>query len=64
MLVGGKKISGKVVWFTSLFPYVVLLVLGIRGWTLPGAAEGIKYYVIPNWSKLLNVNVWADAASI
>ena len=64
MLIGGKKITGKIVWFTSLFPYVVLLILGIRGWMLPGAVVGIKYYIVPDWSKLGNVNVWADAASI
>ncbi len=63
MLVGGKKISGKIVWFTSLFPYVVLLILGIRGWLLPGADIGIKFYLTPDWSKLSNVTVWADAAS-
>lgn len=63
MLVGGKKISGKLVWFTALFPYVVLLILGIRGWMLPGAAEGIKYYIIPDWSKLGSIQVWSDAAT-
>lgn len=63
MLVGGKKISGKLVWFTALFPYVVLLILGIRGWMLPGAAKGIRYYIIPDWSKLGEITVWSDAAT-
>lgn len=63
MLVGGKKISGKLVWFTALFPYVVLLILGIRGWMLPGADIGIRYYIIPDWSKLGNIEVWSDAAT-
>lgn len=63
MLVKGIKVSGKLVWFSSLFPYVVLLVLGIRGWMLPGAGNGIKYYITPDWSRLGDLNVWTDAAS-
>ena len=63
MVCRGIKLSGKLVWITAIFPYVVLLVLGIRGWMLPGAADGIKYYIIPDWSKLMDINVWSDAAS-
>lgn len=62
MLVRGLEVAGKLVWFTAIFPYFVLLVLGIRGWMLPGAIVGIKYYVIPDWSKLLEFQIWADAA--
>ena len=56
------KVSGKLVYFTALFPYLVLLILGIKGWTLPGADLGIKYYLYPNFSKLLEYEVWIDAA--
>ncbi|GBN54243.1 Sodium-dependent dopamine transporter, partial [Araneus ventricosus] len=52
-----------VVWFTALFPYVVLLVLLVRGCTLPGAAEGIKFYLTPDFSALADANVWVDAAT-
>ena len=63
MLIRGIKVSGKLVYFTSLFPYVVLLILGIRGWMLDGADIGIKFYILPQWDKLADIKVWSDAAS-
>ncbi|KAK5644887.1 hypothetical protein RI129_006187 [Pyrocoelia pectoralis] len=59
----GISTSGKVVWFTALFPYAVLLILLIRGVTLPGSAEGIKYYLNPNFSVITKAEVWVDAAT-
>ena len=56
-LIKGVKSAGKVVWFTALFPYVVLVLLLIRGVTLPGAAQGILYFISPDRQKLLSVNV-------
>jgi len=47
----------QVAYFTATFPYVMLTVLVVRGVTLPGASEGILYFVTPDWSKLLNPEV-------
>jgi solute carrier family 6 GABA transporter-like protein 1 len=48
----GVKWTGKVVYFTSMFPYLLLFILLIRGLTLEGAMDGIKYLFIPDLSKL------------
>ncbi|XP_073455239.1 sodium- and chloride-dependent neutral and basic amino acid transporter B(0+)-like isoform X2 [Aquarana catesbeiana] len=61
----GIKSSGKVVYFTALFPYVVLIILLIRGVTLEGARDGIEYFIgqQSDISKLYNGEVWRDAAT-
>ncbi|CAD5119546.1 DgyrCDS8146 [Dimorphilus gyrociliatus] len=59
----GVKWTGKVVWFTSLFPYVLLFVLLIRGITLPGAKDGIYFYVYPDLDRLKDSQVWLEAAT-
>uniref|UniRef100_A0A8C8DSM4 Transporter n=1 Tax=Oryzias sinensis TaxID=183150 RepID=A0A8C8DSM4_9TELE len=59
----GVKSTGKVVYFTALFPYVILVVLLAHGVTLPGALDGIVYYLKPNWSKLGEAQVWIDAGT-
>ncbi|XP_008412081.1 sodium- and chloride-dependent creatine transporter 1 isoform X1 [Poecilia reticulata] len=59
----GVKSTGKVVYFTALFPYLVLVVLLAHGVSLPGALDGIVYYLKPDWSKLGEAQVWIDAGT-
>lgn len=59
----GIRTTGKVVYVTATLPYVMLFVFFVRGITLPGAVNGISYYVTPEWDKLLVFQVWVDAAS-
>ncbi|KAM8871710.1 sodium- and chloride-dependent GABA transporter 2-like [Synchiropus picturatus] len=59
----GVKSTGKVVYLTATFPYVMLFVLLVRGATLPGAAEGIVYYLKPNHTRLADPHVWMDAGT-
>ncbi|GFT49829.1 sodium- and chloride-dependent glycine transporter 2 [Nephila pilipes] len=59
----GVKSSGKVVYVSATFPYVILVCLLIRGVTLPGAFDGIVFYLSPRWELLLSFKVWGDAAT-
>ncbi|XP_034539498.1 sodium- and chloride-dependent GABA transporter ine [Notolabrus celidotus] len=59
----GVKSTGKVVYFTALFPYVILIALLINNVQLPGAVDGITFFIVPAWEKLLSVEVWVNAAA-
>ncbi|XP_061942078.1 sodium- and chloride-dependent glycine transporter 2-like isoform X7 [Apis cerana] len=62
-LMRGVQSIGKIVYFTALFPYAMLIALLIRGVTLEGALDGSLWFIMPKWSTLQSTSVWADAAS-
>ena len=47
----------QIVYFTATFPYLMLFVLLVRGLTLPGAKDGIIFYLYPEPSRLTDPQV-------
>ncbi|XP_069461364.1 sodium-dependent neutral amino acid transporter B(0)AT2-like [Ambystoma mexicanum] len=62
-MIKGIKSSGKVMYFSSIFPYVVLLCFLIRGLLLEGAVDGIRIMFIPKLEIWGDVQVWRQAAT-
>ncbi|XP_041812417.1 sodium-dependent neutral amino acid transporter B(0)AT2 [Chelmon rostratus] len=62
-MIKGIKSSAKVMYFSSVFPYVVLFIFLIRGLTLDGAIDGITYMFYPKLEIWGNVQVWRQAAT-
>jgi len=59
----GVRSVGKVVLVTMPLPVILLITLLIRGITLPGSLSGIIFYIKPDFSALLDFEVWSAAIS-
>ena len=59
----GLHSSGKIIWFTALFPYFVMFILLGRALTLPGAWDGLSYYVRIDWDKIFLGKTWIAGAT-
>ncbi|MCX6647592.1 MAG: sodium-dependent transporter [bacterium] len=57
----GTESVGKVVWVSVNLPLLLLIIMFLRGVTLPGAMDGIRMYLTPDWSALLKPSVWGAA---
>jgi len=62
-MIKGVESLGKVVYFTALFPYVILFAFLVRNLMLEGAWYGVTYLFTPDLSKLLEPKVWLNAAT-
>lgn len=47
----------QVVYFTATFPYLMLVVLLARGLSLPGAKDGLAFYLYPDPTRLVDPQV-------
>jgi neurotransmitter:Na+ symporter, NSS family len=60
---GGIKWISRVLILTVPLPLIILIVFAVNSSTMPGASEGINYFITPNFSKIFNYSVWAAAAA-
>ncbi|WAR13329.1 S6A18-like protein [Mya arenaria] len=59
----GITTSGKVVYITATFPYLVLVIFFFRGVTLEGFHHGVARFFTPDFSRLADPQVWLEAAT-
>ena len=57
----GVKSIEKALYLTVIAPWILIGFFVIRGITLPGAMDGLAYYLTPNLSILLDPEVWIAA---
>ncbi|XP_069134473.1 sodium- and chloride-dependent glycine transporter 1-like [Argopecten irradians] len=56
------KSLGKVMYVTAILPVVLVILIWVRALFLPGATEGMLYFITPDFTKLGNIEVWIEAA--
>jgi solute carrier family 6 amino acid transporter-like protein 5/7/9/14 len=44
-----------------MLPYLILTILVLKGFTLPGCYDGLKHFFKPDWSKIADLKVWTIA---
>ena len=57
----GIRTVSKVVLATVPLPLLIIVIFVIRGVTLPGALDGLNFYLTPDFSRLLDPKVWLAA---
>ena len=62
-IVKGVKSSGKTMYVTATVPYIILAILFARGILLPGASEGVMFFIKPDFKILKSINIWKDAVA-
>ncbi|ULT98836.1 hypothetical protein L3Y34_000292 [Caenorhabditis briggsae] len=62
ILIRGMKMIGKLSYFTVILPYVIIVILMIRGITLDGASAGLYFlWAKSDFSSLWSLKAWVGA---
>jgi NSS family neurotransmitter:Na+ symporter len=61
ILYKGVRRVGKIVMYTVTIPWALLVILMIRGLTLPGAIEGLNAFLTPDLYALGDISIWIAA---
>lgn len=59
----GVRSVSKVVMVTVPLPVILIVILVLRGLTLPNAMDGLVFYLKPDFAALLDLEVWTAATS-
>ncbi|KAK6632553.1 hypothetical protein RUM43_013321 [Polyplax serrata] len=62
-MIKGIASSGKVVYVTATFPYLVLIIFFFRGVTLKGMSDGLRHLFTPRWYTIADPVVWLEAGT-
>ncbi len=57
----GASSVGKVVKFTVFAPVILLLIMAVKGCTMPGAIDGLKILFVPDANAFTDPSLWVDA---
>lgn len=57
----GASSVGKVVKFTVFAPVVLLLIMAVKGCTMPGAMDGLQILFVPDVNAFSDPSLWVDA---
>jgi len=57
----GAQSVGKVVKYTVFLPVIFLVIMAIKGITMPGGIEGLEKLFVPDFSAFNDAELWVDA---
>ncbi len=57
---GASSVS-KVIKYTVFLPVLLLILMAVKGCTMPGAAEGLRMFFVPKLEALQDPMLWVDA---